>query len=146
MSLLPWYIPAGGAAIVTTVIAFGAHSLDVNQLEKDWKTKKDEAVQAQADLCESSKQPKKEADNASQTNLANLLDTCLGKLQKPAKCVPVYISRPASGVNAACQQQASGIDSAAIEVNNIECQKDRNGLNEAKIWGQGYLKFINGGK
>lgn len=141
MSILPWYIPAIGATTLTLGVTYMAHSIDVSRLESRWSTELSDAVQKQAKQCESSKQPKNEADNVSETNLAHQLDACLGKLQRPAKCIPVYISRPASGSTAACKQQTSGISSAAIDVNNIECQRDRNGLNEAKIWAQGYQKF-----
>lgn len=143
MSIIPWYIPAGAAAAITVVIAWGAHSLDVSRLEDNWEAAQKAAVQNQANLCESSKQPKKEADNVHETSLTHSLDTCLAKLQRPAKCVPVFISRPASGTTATCEQPTSGIESSELEAVKIKWQSERDALNAAKIWAIGYDKFVN---
>ncbi len=142
MSLLPWYVHAIAGSLATLAVCWMLHSIDVNRLEKSWTKQESDAVEKQAKQCDNSKQPKKEADHVSENNTAHLLDTCLGKLQHAPKCIPVHISRPASSAPAACEQPASGVTDTAIMAANIGCQKDRDDLNAAKIWGQGYDKFV----
>lgn len=136
-----WKLLAGAG--LTLFIGLMMHDLRIDELEKIWSQKQKEAVQGQADKCDSSKKPAKEANDQTQTNNDALLAQCIAELQQPGKCIPVYVSRPSSGSAATCEQSASGLSSSQIEAKRIESQHDRDNLNAAKIWAQGYLKYIN---
>lgn len=101
-------------------------------------------VRFDIEQCDKAKEPTNEANDVDKTYTSHLLDECVSKLQQSKKCVPVYISKPASGVKTTDQPEGGGINSAAIDAANIECQQDRNDLNVAKTWAQGYQKFISG--
>ncbi len=138
--IFPWWLTALGGAICASILALMAHNLDVNRIEA--KNKETLAAQIKFDIiqCSDSKQPAKEANNDSETKTKQLLNSCIERLRKPAaKCLP--ISRAASSTPATNRPEASGVTDTAIEASNLESQKDRNDLNSAKIWGQGYEKY-----
>ncbi len=145
--LLGWKLYAGIAVIVmVSILAWRVNhafneAAKVEGLEQQLKTAT-EALEAFKIQCAESKKPANEANDYDYKNTKNSLTLCLNQLRKSPNCVP--ISRPPSRVEISSGQPTSGITVAAIIANNIECQADRDGLNAAKIWAQGYEKYRNG--
>jgi hypothetical protein len=136
MILTYWKFGVGG--FIGFLLAWGIQSFIIDGIEAKHK----EALAAQVifDItqCSNSKQPAKEANNESEKNNTDLLNQCLSKLHKPAKCV--HVSRTPGSAETAANAD-TGLTSAAIEEHNILCRKAVNDLNIAKTWGAGYEKF-----
>lgn len=126
-------------AALSLGVAYMAHSIDINRLEAKHKEELSAQVRFDVQQCNDSKQPAKEANEYGEKNNNKLLADCLVQLRHPVR--QLHISRTPRGLAAADRQPAGGITTADIAANNIECRKDRNDLNTAKIWGQGYQKF-----
>lgn len=138
-----WWIPALGGFLLASIIAYTGHSLDIDRIELEQTQTLSDQKNEDASICQLSKTPTKDSDAYSKKNDDDLLSACISQLQQPTTCVPVYITKPSRSVTATCEQPRpdAGIDSQALTAFKLECTKDRNDLNAAKIWALGYLKL-----
>jgi len=112
-------------------------------LEKELAEEKQKVLDT-IEQCKNSKQPAQEANNYDYTKLNASLNLCLDQLRKsPSACIPVHSAGSSNGAAATGGQQTGWIEEGQIVANNIGCQADRDALNAAKIWGQGYMKYKN---
>ncbi len=136
--ILPWYIPAAGAAIVTSFLAYGAHSLDVNRINA--KASKVLVAQMQFDIkqCQDSKQITTKAETDYETQITTLNNELKRLRNQPSTCVPV--TRPASKRNAtkltSKPSNGNGVTSGALLEYAGECETDRVKVNVL----QGFIK------
>lgn len=126
--IFPWYIPAAGAAIITSMIAYGAHSLDVNRIEAKAAKELKDQVTFDINKCESSTKSTRDDNEHYQKAIASR-DALITELSKrPAKCL--YISRATNNTKSGSVQsgQGNGLPDSVLHRFSGFCEADRAGL------------------
>lgn len=138
-----WRLIIGGLVIAGFLLLINhwySESKKVPKLEYELKVQK-LALKIQSEKYIATRKLTSEANDYDYKKTGDSLTLCLNQLRKSSRCVPVYPARTADSIKTASEQPTSGITTGAIIANNISCQADRDSLNAAKIWAQGYIKY-----
>lgn len=127
MPTLNWLSAAAGA-VVTALVAFGLHSVDVHFIEKSWQKKLDDQHTADVAACDKDKAITKGTNDALQKDRDAIARKLADfKRMQPSHCVPVAAlkTEPATGGDGHAGQNGIGLESDWLREYAAECENYR---------------------